>query len=255
MIEYAILGFALSEAMALFALLVAFVILFGLTICFQRKLDSLIASALMVCLGIHLVVVLGGFTNLLVPIQIGSAEMALPRLNAISFMLLPPSLLLLLSCVHVEVGAGVGWTVYPPLSRRIGIGVDVAILMLSNARWTTTFGPSRVSWLWFLKPHRCSLLGDELHRAGQHLCGVGSLVHIGSNRIKVYADPSVQWAPRSIRFTPFVRVDTDATRHFATFGLAPAAALGARILFVRDLRQPQPFRVSQLRVNATDSPS
>ena len=43
MIEYAILGFALSEAMALFALLVAFVILFGLTICFQRKLDSLIA--------------------------------------------------------------------------------------------------------------------------------------------------------------------------------------------------------------------
>ena len=73
---------------------------------------------------------LGGFTNLLVPIQIGSAEMALPRLNAISFMLLPPSLLLLLSCVHVEVGAGVGWTVYPPLSRRIGIGVDVAIVSL-----------------------------------------------------------------------------------------------------------------------------
>ena len=63
-------------------------------------------------------------------IQIGSAEMALPRLNAISFMLLPPSLLLLLSCVHVEVGAGVGWTVYPPLSRRIGIGVDVAIVSL-----------------------------------------------------------------------------------------------------------------------------
>ena len=73
---------------------------------------------------------LGGFTNLLVPIQIGSAEMALPRLNAISFMLLPPSLLLLLSCVHVEVGAGVGWTVYPPHSRRIGIGVDVAIVSL-----------------------------------------------------------------------------------------------------------------------------
>ena len=40
---------------------------------------------------------LGGFSNLLVPIQIGAAEMALPRLNAISFMLLPPSLLLLLS--------------------------------------------------------------------------------------------------------------------------------------------------------------
>ena len=30
----------------------------------------------------------------------------------------------------MEVGAGVGWTVYPPLSRRIGIGVDVAIVSL-----------------------------------------------------------------------------------------------------------------------------
>ena len=53
-----------------------------------------------------------------------------PRLNAISFMLLPPSLLLLLSSVLVEVGAGVGWTVYPPLSSNSGAGVDVAIFSL-----------------------------------------------------------------------------------------------------------------------------
>jgi cytochrome c oxidase subunit 1 len=73
---------------------------------------------------------MGGFSNLLVPIQIGSAEMALPRLNAISFMLLPPSLLLLLSSVLVEVGAGVGWTVFPPLSTDSTQGVDVAIVSL-----------------------------------------------------------------------------------------------------------------------------
>ena len=73
-----------------------------------------------------------GFSNLLVPIQIGSAEMALPRLNAISFMLLPPSLLLLLSSVLVEVGAGVGWTVYPPVSTQgtMGVACDVAIFSL-----------------------------------------------------------------------------------------------------------------------------
>ncbi len=75
---------------------------------------------------------MGGFSNLLVPIMIGAAEMALPRLNAISFMLLPPSLLLLLSSVLVEVGAGVGWTVYPPLSTHpeVAGAVDVAIFSL-----------------------------------------------------------------------------------------------------------------------------
>ena len=54
------------------------------------------------------------------------------RLNAISFMLLPPSLLLLLSSVQVEVGAGVGWTVYPPVSTQgtMGVACDVAIFSL-----------------------------------------------------------------------------------------------------------------------------
>ena len=55
---------------------------------------------------------LGGFSNLLVPIQIGAAEMALPRLNAISFMLLPPSLLLL------------GTTEFCPCGGRRGCWVD-----------------------------------------------------------------------------------------------------------------------------------
>ncbi len=50
---------------------------------------------------------------------------------------MPPTLkskggevLLLLSSVLVEVGAGVGWTVYPPLSSTSGAGVDVAIFSL-----------------------------------------------------------------------------------------------------------------------------
>ena len=46
----------------------------------------------------------GGFSNLLVPIQIRVAEMALPRLSAISFMLLPPSIPILLSSALVQVG-------------------------------------------------------------------------------------------------------------------------------------------------------
>ena len=146
---------------------------------------------------------LGGFTNLLVPIQIGSAEMALPRLNAISFMLLPPSLLLLLSCVHVEVGAGVGWTVYPPLSRRIGIGVDVAIVSLhlsglsSLASALPVVGYPLVSWLWgglsvenatlnrFLSLHY--LLPFII--AGNSVVHLAALHEVGSNHPLVGANP------------------------------------------------------------------
>ncbi|GJT55330.1 cytochrome oxidase subunit 1 [Tanacetum coccineum] len=43
-------------------------------------------------------------------------DMAFPQLNNISFWLLPPILLLLLSPALVEVGSGTGQTVYPPLS-------------------------------------------------------------------------------------------------------------------------------------------
>jgi cytochrome c oxidase subunit 1 len=55
---------------------------------------------------------MGGFGNLMVPILIGSPDMAFPRLNNISFWLLPFSLVLLLSSALVETGAGTGWTVY-----------------------------------------------------------------------------------------------------------------------------------------------
>ncbi|KIM35152.1 hypothetical protein M413DRAFT_20813 [Hebeloma cylindrosporum] len=57
----------------------------------------------------------GGFDfenmNYFLPIHCGSPDMAFPRLNNISFWLLPPALLLLLMSSLVENGAGTGWTV------------------------------------------------------------------------------------------------------------------------------------------------
>jgi heme/copper-type cytochrome/quinol oxidase subunit 1 len=49
---------------------------------------------------------IGALGNFMVPILIGSPDMAFPRLNNVSFWLLVPSLLLLLTSSYVEQGAG-----------------------------------------------------------------------------------------------------------------------------------------------------
>ena len=69
--------------------------------------------------------------------------MAFPRLNNISFWLLPPALLLLLSSSLVESGAGTGWTVYPPLASvatHSGPSVDLAIFSLHLAGASSILG-------------------------------------------------------------------------------------------------------------------
>lgn len=79
---------------------------------------------------------IGGFGNWLLPVMVGAPDMAFPRLNNLSFWLLPSSLTLLTLSMLVGNGAGVGWTVYPPLSDSLyasGHSVDLAILSLHLA--------------------------------------------------------------------------------------------------------------------------
>jgi heme/copper-type cytochrome/quinol oxidase subunit 1 len=86
---------------------------------------------------------MGGFGNILVPVMIGSPDMAFPRLNNISFWLLPVSLMLLLSSALVETGAGTGWTIYPPLSSLVGMpgaSVDLAIFSLHVSGLSSILG-------------------------------------------------------------------------------------------------------------------
>jgi cytochrome c oxidase subunit 1 len=63
------------------------------------------------------------FPNLVLPAQIGSSRMALPRLNAAAFWITTASLFTLLAAFFVPEGAPIaGWTSYPPLSAIAAAG-------------------------------------------------------------------------------------------------------------------------------------
>lgn len=68
------------------------------------------AHALLMIFFMVMPTLLGGFANWLIPVMIGCQDMALPRLNNISFWLLPVSLILLTTGLFAG-GAGTGWTI------------------------------------------------------------------------------------------------------------------------------------------------
>lgn len=78
----------------------------------------------------------------MLPLMLGSPDMSFPRLNNLSFWLLPTAMFLILDACFVDSGCGTSWTVYPPLSTlgHPGRRVDLAIFSLHCAGVSSILG-------------------------------------------------------------------------------------------------------------------
>ncbi|WP_051723483.1 cytochrome c oxidase subunit I [Streptomyces albus] len=85
-----------------------------------------------------------GFTNVIMPLQIGAPDVAFPRLNMFSYWLfLFGSLIALASFLTPQGAADFGWFAYTPLSRKEyspGVGGDMWIMGLGMSGFGTILG-------------------------------------------------------------------------------------------------------------------
>jgi cytochrome c oxidase subunit 1 len=88
---------------------------------------------------IGILVGVAGVMNYLVPLLIGARDMAFPRLNAFSYWIAVPGVVLLLSSLALG-GFDTGWTGYPPLSARAPVGMQMFFLGFFVSGWSSILG-------------------------------------------------------------------------------------------------------------------
>jgi cytochrome o ubiquinol oxidase subunit 1 len=84
-----------------------------------------------------------GLFNLIIPLQIGSRDVAFPFLNAVSFWLYAAGVVLVNVSLAIGTPAAAGWLSYPPLSELAyspGVGIDYWIWCLQIAGVGSTLG-------------------------------------------------------------------------------------------------------------------
>jgi cytochrome c oxidase subunit I len=99
--------------------------------------------------------VLSGFGNYLVPLLIGSRDMAFPRLNAFSYWMLVASALLLYASVPFAQAPDAGWFAYVPLAaRRANAGLNMDFYPAAVMALTVSTTAGAVNFIVTIFRHR-----------------------------------------------------------------------------------------------------
>ena len=110
----------------------------GLQFISLDRYNSLISLHGIMMLGAVLLGI-SGMINYLVPLMIGAKDMAFPRLNALSYWITLPAVLLLLLSLPAG-GFDTGWTAYPPLSAKAPLGMQFMLLAFYLVGWSSILG-------------------------------------------------------------------------------------------------------------------
>ncbi|MGW4487406.1 aa3-type cytochrome oxidase subunit I [Amycolatopsis sp. NPDC004368] len=116
----------------------------GLQFLSQEQYNQLFTMHGTIMLLLYATPIVFGFANYILPLQIGSPDVAFPRLNAFSYWLYLFGGLIVLSAFLTPAGApDFGWTAYTPLSDAVhspGIGGDLWIMGLIVSGLGTILG-------------------------------------------------------------------------------------------------------------------
>ena len=117
---------------------------------------------------------LGGFGNHLIPLQLGARDMVFPFLNMLSYWFFLLSVIILMASFFVEGGpTGAGWTLYPPQSISEGTpGVDggITLMLLSLAVFIIAFTMGGLNYVTTILQARCK--GMTLMRMPLSIWGI-----------------------------------------------------------------------------------